>query len=300
MFHTLSKTKANYYFQEKQLSSNKIRNLAHDIKMQHKKAYTNYKFCPQNLADEISVADENYLETNVPDYITLVLNSDMKDTINNDLVQHYYLNNESESFNKDLSLENINMENRDLNLNSLLNLDEDTKSNEESLNHVPTNTIEKLKLNESLVLSTNLDDIMKPNEESFRHDLNQNLNSESENIANEQNLENTFMEYGVNSILEYPLNSFSVNSECLINESESNPFINETLFQNYTNDADCSLKSNSSHSSYTNNMIIFLPASNLFIREIIFLQDNGNSALTLVNMQDNLILASDDFFFFKQ
>ncbi len=143
----------------------------------------------------------------------------MKDTINNDLVQHYYLNNESESFNKDLSLENINMENRDLNLNSLLNLDEDTKSNEESLNHVPTNTIEKLKLNESLVLSTNLDDIMKPNEESFRHDLNQNLNSESENIANEQNLENTFMEYGVNSILEYPLNSFSVNSECLINES---------------------------------------------------------------------------------
>jgi len=268
--------------------------------MQHKKAYPNYKFCPQNLADEISVAYENYLETNVPDYITLVLNSDMKDTINNDLVQHYYLNNESESFNKDLSLENINMENRDLNLNSLLNLDEDTKSNEESLNHVPTNTIEKLKLNESLVLSTNLDDIMKPNEESFRHDLNQNLNSESENIANEQNLENTFMEYGVNSILEYPLNSFSVNSECLINESESNPFINETLFQNYTNDADCSLKSNSSHSSYTNNMIIFLPASNLFIREIIFLQDNGNSALTLVNMQDNLILASDDFFFFKQ
>ena len=101
--------------------------------------------------------------------------------------------------------------------------------------------------------------------------------------------------------------------------SESYPYLNETLFQGYTplvNEESAQAEIEKDHlplddveNEQYNLALMFanfpyLENANLDdnnatnIEREIFLQDN--SALTLVDLQGNLILATDDFFFFQQ
>jgi hypothetical protein len=154
--------------------------------------------------------------------------------------------------------------------------------------------------------NSNLDQVSKFNEKP------EFLASE-ETLKNEPNLENTYinnLELILNTTLENQFISFSGNlydssiflqnvqdSQLIL---ESNRNLNESSYQNYSVKEVDATNVDASHSGIVNldNNAIFLPISNVTnIESDNCLQDN--SAITLVNLQGNLILATDDFFFFS-